>query len=364
MLVKRLELKNFRNYEQESISFSPNVNVLVGKNAQGKTNMLEALYFCSVGKSPRTNKEKDLVRFEEDSSRIYLELEKKYGNKTIEVLFNKGMKKVVKINGVSILKIADMLGTLNCVYFSPQELKLVKDAPEDRRKFMDIDISQLSKTYFYLILRYQKILEQRNALLKSYKDIETVKATLPVWDGQLSEIGAKIVITRTKFVQKLNAQANEILEKLTNQKEHLSLEYTGVGGEDVEAIRQNLYNSLSSSVEKDFKLGYTTVGPHRDDIKIVVNDLDIRTYGSQGQHRTVALAMKLAELEICYEETGDYPILLLDDVLSELDEERQENLLKLCSKVQTIITTATIPESKFKDYKLIEINNGRVISNE
>ena len=250
----------------------------------------------------------------------------------------------------------------NTIYFSPDELKIVKDGPNDRRKFMDIDISQISKTYFYLLSRYENILEQRNKLLKITQNYNTLLDTISIWDTQLSEIGAKIIISRIKFIKKLNERAKKYHNMLTNNSELLELEYSGINADNIDDIKQIFLKQLQENYEKDFNLKYTTVGPHRDDIKIKVNNLDIRSMGSQGQKRTVALSLKLAELEIFKDECGEYPILLLDDVLSELDESRRTTLLKLSSKVQTILTTTEYTES-IKPNLVLEIENGKVINN-
>lgn len=360
MFVEKLKLNGFRNYSEESVNFLPGINLIVGKNGQGKTNLLEAIYFSAVGRSPKTTKDAELINWEKQRASFLLKCSKKAGTKEIEVIFQKGSKKVIRVNGVNLLKIGDLLGNVNVVFFSPDELKLVKDAPQDRRKFMDMDISQLSKNYFYLLTKYNKIIDQRNKLLKNNVSPKIIEQTLPIWDIQLAETGSKIIRFRMQFLEKLKAVAKEAHSYLTKGNEVLSIEYAGITGENEENVKQKILKELSQCREKDIKLGFTNVGPHRDDIKLVVNGVDIRSFGSQGQQRTVALSMKLAELEIFKEEVGEYPILLLDDVLSELDQDRQQRLVAYAKKLQTIITTTQYDPFMFQDANIIKVEQGKV----
>jgi len=359
MKIKKIKLVQFRNYKKETIEFKDGLNVLVGANAQGKTNLLEAIYFSCIGKSPRTKKETDLILWNTDSAKIEIELEKKEGTKKIEIFLNKKGKKNIQINGVNILKISELIGTLNCVFFSPDELKLVKESPQDRRRFMDIDLSQLSKNYFYLINTYNKVLSHRNKLLKDTKSFDVLKETVYIWDTQLAELGAKIIIRRIRFLNALKLYAKKTHFELTDNKEELELSYDGIVEEKEEQIKERLKKEYVETLEKDFKLGFTTTGPHRDDIKILINKIDVKTFGSQGQQRTVALSLKLAELEIFNSERGEYPILLLDDVLSELDEARKQKLLEKIKNVQTIITTTSF--TKTNGINLFTVKDGTII---
>lgn len=361
MFVTELKLNDYRNYENEKIKFLPNTNLIVGKNAQGKTNLLEAIYYSAVGKSARTSKDADLINWSKNRASYSLAVQKKEGTKNIEIVFSRQTKKSIKVNGVNLMKIGDLLGIINVVFFSPDELKLVKDAPQDRRKFMDTDISQLSKNYFYLLVKYNKILDQRNKLLKTAQNQKILEQTLPIWDTQLADVGSKIIIRRIRFLEKLKAYAKQTHIFLTNGKEDLELSYAGIVGETEEEIKQKLLKGLAECKEKDTKLGYTNIGPHRDDIKLVVNGVDIRSFGSQGQQRTVALSMKLAELEIFKEEVGEYPILLLDDVLSELDQDRQQRLLWRVKDIQTIITSASYDPFMFQEANIIKIDAGKQV---
>jgi len=359
MKIKKLELQNFRNYENISINLKDGLNVLVGKNAQGKTNLVEAINFCCIGKSHRTTKERDLINFDKDFARIKVTAERIAGEKSVEILLSKTQKKIIRINGLSILRIGELFENLNSVFFSPEDLKLVKESPQDRRRFLDIALSQMSKVYFYNLVKYEKILAQRNKLLKSSFDQNIAKNGLDIWNEQLAQVGAKIIFARLNFVSHLDKLAHIAHANLTDNKEDLQLSYSGLQGENVDQIYRQLFELLEQSIEKDLHLGYTSVGPHRDDIKIVCNDIDIRNFGSQGQQRTTALSLKLAELEIFKEEMGEYPILILDDVLSELDENRCKKLLDNIKDVQTILTGTSF------DYEypatIFEISNGTIL---
>ena len=232
----------------------------------------------------------------------------------------------------------ELMGELTVIYFSPDEIRLIKDAPQDRRRFMDIDISQMSKNYFYLLCRYDKILNQRNKLLKQTRDINVLKDTISIWDEQLSDVASKIILNRIYFVNKLQRPAKEIHSYITQNKEDLAISYQGITGKDVEEIKKKLLKGYEDNLNKDFELGYTTIGPPRDDLKVVINNIDIRNFGSQGQQRLATLSLKLAELEIFKKEHNETPVLLLDDVLSELDEDRQLRFLNKIQGLQTIIT--------------------------
>ena len=360
MFAKKLLLDGFRNYDREEIKFSPNLNLIVGKNAQGKTNLIEAIYFSAVGKSARAKKDVDLINWSKEKANFKLEVQKNAGTKTVDITFFRGQKKAIKLNGINLLKIGDLLGNVNVVFFSPDELKLVKDAPEDRRKFMDTDISQFNKNYFYSLIRYNKILEQRNKLLKEKYETKVIEQTLPIWDTQLANEGAKLVKLRIDFLERLKKYVQNAHSYLTSEKENLQLEYAGIVGKDEKDIKQKIIEALNKCREKDLKLGFTNIGPHRDDIKLLVDNVDIRSFGSQGQQRTVALSLKLAELEIFKEETGEYPILLLDDVLSELDQDRQQRLLMKVKNIQTIITATQYDPFMFENANIIKIENGKL----
>ena len=361
MHITEIKLNNFRNYGQQTVKFLPNINLIIGKNGQGKTNLLEAIYYASIGKSPKTSRDAELINWAQNRASFCVNFQKNSGTKKIEAIFSRQTKKAIKVNGVSLLKIGDLLGNLNVIFFSPDELKLVKDAPQDRRKFLDTDISQLSKNYFYQLTKYNKILDQRNKLLKNTQTPQVLEQTLPIWDIQLADVGAKIVFSRLKFLERLKGIARRAHRFLTSQNEELEISYAGIIGQTEEEIKNKILEDLKRSKEKDIKLGFTNIGPHRDDIKLVVNSVDIRSFGSQGQQRTVALSMKLAELEIFKEEIGEYPVLLLDDVLSELDQDRQQKLINYVGRMQTILTTTQYDPFMFQSANIIKIENGKQI---
>lgn len=351
MKINSVELKNYRNYANQTIRFNSGINVLIGKNAQGKTNLLESIFLCSIGKSPRTTKDKDLISWGKELSKVSLSLSKNSGNKKIDIYLSAKQNKTIHINGVGVKRIGELMGEFNSIYFSPDELKLVKESPDERRRFMDIDLSQFNKNYFYTLNKYNKILLQRNKLLKTTQNKKTLQDTITIWNEQLAVCASFIIIKRLELMEKLKVHANTVLQFLTDNKESVVLEYTGMQLTDSDQLKQVLLTEYEKSLDKDMNLGYTTVGPHRDDFKIMVNDIDIRHFGSQGQQRTCALALKLAELEVFKENTGEYPVLLLDDVLSELDEFRQLKLLQKVANVQTLITGTSfnfnVPHTKF-----------------
>lgn len=360
MQIHSVELVNFRNYEKEKIHFKNNLNVIVGKNAQGKTNLLESIFLCCVGKSFKTNVEKDLINKTKTSASIKINFTNKKGKVNVTVGLENN-KKFVKLNEINLLKISQLLGNLCCVFFSPNELKLVKETPEDRRKFINLDLSQINKEYYFNLIRYNNILKERNKLLKMYESENTIKETLPIWDAQLANVGAKIIKDRLNFINKLNAFAHIEHKNLTSNEENLFISYNS--NENLEnktesEIEQSLLNNLKINHDKDIKLKYTTIGPHRDDLKFSINGFDVKNFASQGQQRTVALSLKLAELEIFKEVLGEYPILLLDDVFSELDDNRQNKLINRVKSIQTIITTTNFNYNISAN--IIEIENAKI----
>jgi DNA replication and repair protein RecF len=357
MKIISLTLTNYRNYTQQTFNLADGLNVFVGKNAQGKTNAIEAMYFCAIGKSLRTNKDKNLINFEKENAKITLEVQKQFSKVKVEVYLSNSAKKTIKINKIPIKKISDLMGEFNAVFFSPDELKLVKETPEDRRRFMDIDISQTSKEYFHLLQDYSKILASRNKLIKTSNSASAVKETIDIWDRMLAKTASKIILYRVDFLNRLAPFATKTHAYLTDNLEALEIEYAGIFVETQEKTANKIYKKLKDNFEKDMSLGYTSVGPHRDDIKIKLNNIDVRSYGSQGQQRTAALSLKLAELEIMRQTTGETPVLLLDDVLSELDNSRKKKLLALTQKYQTIIT-GTEFDFKGLNHTIFKIENG------
>lgn len=342
MYLKNIELSNFRNYKEEAVTFHKKVNIITGKNAQGKTNLLESLYIMSLGKSFRTNKDIEMIGFDQEFCKVKSTSMK--DNRELEIEITIGREgKTTKINGCKTAKNIELLENVYMVVFSPEDLKIVKDEPEKRRKFIDRELCQLKPVYYKNLGRYKKILQQRNSLLKQQQINEEMIA---VWDEGLAEYGAKIILERNRFIGKLNLISKEISSGITNGKEALALSYeANVECRDTyEDQRESLKKALSKNLKSDILRRSTSVGPHKDDIKICVEGIDIRHFGSQGQQRTAALSLKLAEIKLIKEETKVSPILLLDDVLSELDGERQNFLIHSLEEVQLFITTTELGE--------------------
>ena len=357
MKIDSVKLTNFRNYTSSIIKFSDGVNFILGKNAQGKTNLLESVYLCAISKSPKTSKEKQMIKFDESFAKVFLDFNTIGGNKNIEITLNNQNKKMIKVNNIPILKLTQLIGELNIVYFSPDEMKLIKEVPEDRRTFLDISISQFDKPYMYNLMKYNRILKMRNQILKSFDSVESKKEQLHLFTPQLIETAEKIIEKRLLFIENLKIIAKNIHKQITDT-ENLDINYSYQKKEN-SSIKDDLTNQFNSSLEKDLELGYTTIGPHRDDIVFKINDKDCKYFASQGQQRTVSLVVKLSLMEIIKQEIGEYPVLLLDDVLSELDGTRQDRLLKMTTKYQTIISCVSIPNLTEK-FNVIHVENGQI----
>lgn len=360
MQIKKLSLQNFRNYESENFSFSDGINVLFGKNAQGKTNCAEAVFYLCTGSSLRIKHDKQLIRVGADAARISAVTENRYGEVEIEAIITETGREI-RVNGNKIARNADLLGNVNSVFFSPGELRLIQDGPDERRRFLNLSVSQLSKGYYTALLRYNKILEQRNTLLKN-RDTRLVLETLPVWDEQLCVYAAEIVLARKNYVASLIPLAAKAHAYLTDGAEELTLRMEGgYAGEEAKTA-EKLLEEMKNSYEKDIRLGFTTVGPHRDDLKIYISGKEAKGYCSQGQARTAALALKLAELEIFRDRAGEYPVLILDDVMSELDLPRRKKLVDRLQGVQTLITCTHAERVLYgKDCNKIRISEGKIV---
>ena len=336
MRIKNLNLKNFRNYSDESIDFGGGLNVLFGRNAQGKTNCAEAVFYLCTGVSSRTKRDKQLIMHGKDCAELSAMAEGRYGNIEIYAKITETGREF-RVNGNKITRSADIMGNLFSVFFSPQELRLIQDGPDERRRFLNVSISQLSKPYFTALQRYNKILEQRNNLLKN-RDLQLVYETLPVWDAQLSKYAATVACKRAEYIGMLAPLAQEAHLFLTDGGEVLTVspekKYKGSEAE----LEKRLFDELSNSYERDIRLGFTASGPHRDDMDIEIDGADAKTYASQGQTRTAALSVKLAEVEIFKTLSGEYPVLILDDVMSELDLPRRKKLVERTAGLQTILT--------------------------
>lgn len=335
MKVLSVRLQSFLSYSAASVEFSDGLNVITGENASGKTNLIDSIYYASIGKSSRQNKDKDLIRWKsEGGARVTVKVQKKYGKHEIDISIDPQGKKRVLVDGVPLLRLGELMGVLNVVFFSPNEMRLVKESPQDRRRFMDIHLCQQSKTYFYTLQRYQKLLVQRNTLLKTYQGRLALDGMLNAVDADFAKAAAFLSEERGKFVECVVPYAKDVHLKLTEGKEEMHLGYES----NCKGTEEEIREKLRTARDTDAKMQFSTVGPHRDDIRISLNGVDIRKYGSQGQQRSAVLSLKLAEIETLKDRTGEAPVLLLDDVLSELDMGRQTALFRAISGVQTMVT--------------------------
>lgn len=359
MKVTAVKIKNYRNLASQTVALSDGLNIFRGDNAQGKTNFLESVYLCCIGKSPRTDKDRELIAWNEQSALVSTSYTCRYGEGQIDMVLSAGKKKQIMINSVAVNKTADLMGYLNCVYFSPSEIKIVSDSPAERRKFMDIDLCQTDKNYFYSLTRFNRCMQQRNNLLKQPN---VQRDTIAAWDEQIASEGARIVLKRRAFCNRLSQFATKCHSNLTDNGEDLNVQYnTQIEGNTVQQLHDNYIALLSENLDKDIRTGFTTVGCQRDDVSLKINDIDVRSFGSQGQRRTCALSLKLAETEIIHSITGEYPILLLDDVLSELDEKRQRKLLMYSGHTQILLTVAVGVDDRLPNdlkYALFNVKQG------
>lgn len=332
MHIHSLELKNYRNYEYLNMNFDSGTTILYGDNAQGKTNILEAIYVSATTKSHRGSKDKDIIQFEQDESHIRTQVVKSDITRRIDMHLRKNKTKGIAIDGLPIRKSGELFGVANVIFFSPEDLSIIKDGPAERRRFLDLELCQLDRMYLYHYTNYNKVLNQRNNLLKQIYFQPKLAETLDVWNQQLVQYGTEIIRSRKAFIKQLNDILKDIHGKLTGGKELLKIQYeASVDESNYEAL-------LIQKQDMDMKYQSTQVGPHRDDMSFYINDIEVRRFGSQGQQRTAALSLKLAEIEIVKQLIHDTPILLLDDVMSELDESRRDYLLHSIHDIQTIIT--------------------------
>ena len=356
MYISSLECSDFRNFEQLKIEFSEGINIFYGNNAQGKTNLLEAMFLISTTKSHRGVKDRDLIRFEKDEAHIKTILYKGDIDYRVDMHLRKSKSKGIAINGTRLKRASDLIGLLNIILFSPEDLSIIKNGPAERRRFLDIELCQLEKNYLNDLTRYTKSVEQRNKLLRAIEQNPGIESTLDIWDEQLILNGAKIIERRKKFIEEMNEIIPSIHEQLTGGREKLKLKYLP----NVEA--EELKNKLKNHRKIDIFQKMTTVGPHRDDFEFE-GEIDYRRFGSQGQQRTCALSLKLAEIEIVRKMTGENPVLMLDDVLSELDVHRQNDLMKTIGGLQTFITCTGLEEfvnGRFSMDRVYRVENGTV----
>jgi len=371
MFIDKLQLKNYRNYADLELSFESQINIFQGNNAQGKTNVLEAIYLLALAKSHRTSKEKELVQWGHSFSVIKGLLQTRRGNVNLEVqLSSKGKK--AKVNHLEQRKLSEYVGNFNVIMFAPEDLTLVKGSPQHRRKFLDVEIAQVSPSYLYHLTQYQKIIQQRNNLLKDFtKDNKNKEEMLEIWNSQLLIHGVKVISKRNLFIQKLEKWAKEIHTGISDAKEELSLIYKSSvniedGSNDDSQLTEQFRQHLEKGKKQELQRGTSLIGPHRDDFEIYINQVNAQIYGSQGQQRTTALSLKLAEIELIHDEVGEYPVLLLDDVLSELDQIRQTQLIQtIKNKVQTMITTTSIDgidRNTLRESSIFYVEKGSIVN--
>ncbi len=338
MKIDSIEVGNFRNYKSARLDFHEHTNILYGDNAQGKTNILESIFVCGTTKSHKGSSDKELIRIGEDEAHIRMFLRKKDIPHKIDMHFRKNKAKGIAIDGIPIKKSSELLGLINIIFFSPEDLRIVKNGPSERRKFINLELSQLDSFYLHDLGEYNKALAQRNKLLKQIVYKPSLEDTLSIWDMQLVEYGSRIIERRKKFIENMADIVADINSKLTGGKEYTKIIYEPDTESDV------FESKLLEARKRDLHLCSTSVGPHRDDLCFINHDVDIRKFGSQGQQRTCALSLKLAEIELVKEMINDTPILLLDDVLSELDRNRQNYLLDSIDNIQTIVTCTGLEE--------------------
>ena len=355
MYIRSISLQNFRNIEKLNMELTDGINIFHGENAQGKTNFLESIYLCAMGRSMRPGKDIRLVSFGEKEGHIRLEAMGENGTDRIDIHLLENGKKGIAVNGLPLKKIGDLFGILYVVIFSPEDLNLVKDGPAQRRRFLDMELCQLSRVYYYDLQQYYRILKQRNHLLKELQRENSQLETLCIWDHQLVEYGKRVIAARRNFVAKLDQLSSRKEKRLTDGVDTLQVVY------HANCAEENLQEKLEKNIQRDILLGATQNGPHKDDLIFLVNGLDVKQYGSQGQQRTTALALRLAEVDLIRMEKGVSPILLLDDVLSELDRKRQKCLMESIADLQVIITCTGLEDairSHIGRENLFRVSNG------
>ena len=354
MWIKKIKIYNFRNYKNEEINLEKNINIFYGKNAQGKTNIIEAIYLCGLGKSFRTNKDKEMIKLNENNSFVEVEYEKSDRDGKIKIELKN--KKNIYLNNIKLKKLSELLGNLNVVIFTPDDINILKGGPENRRRFLNIMISQLRPNYLNVLNLYKKTIEERNNYLRLIKEENKSEELLDIWDEKLAEYAEKIVNYRKEFINKISNKIVEIHKSITNNNEEIKIEYLT----DCEK-KENYLNLLKQRRKLDIIKGFTTKGIHRDDFVIYINDNQVNVYGSQGQNRTVMLSLKLSELQIIYDEIGEYPILLLDDFMSELDKERRKNFLENIKNNQVVITCTEKLNLENLNYLEYNVSDGKII---
>ncbi len=352
MYIEKIKLENFRNYKYENIELNKRINIIFGDNAQGKTNILEAIYFTSLGKSFRTNKEKEIVKENESQAKIEINFIK--NNRKEKINAEISDKKKFYINDIPVKKLSELVGKINIVLFSPEDIEILRNEPIKRRKFLNIMISQLRPKYIFLLSEYNKVLEQRNNYLKKIKYENKSQEYLTIWDEQLEKIGIKIYEYRKEFIEKINNKIKKIHLNTTENKENIEIKYkTNI---DKKNYMENLLKNKSVDIQK----GYTSIGIHRDDFEIYINKKNVAIFGSQGQQRTSIISLKLAEAEVIYDEIEEYPIVLLDDFMSELDKKRINGFIQNIKNNQVLITTTDKINLDTVVYNLYKVEKAKV----
>ena len=357
MIIKSVRLDNFRNYQDLEINLDPGTNLFYGDNAQGKTNILEAVFLGGTTKSHRMSRDRDMIRFGQEEAHLRLFLEKRGASYRIDMHLKKNRSKGIAVNGIPIRRASELIGLGHFVFFSPEDLGIIKNGPAERRRFVDQQLCQLSGVYVQSLSDYNKALMQRNALLRDLSFHPEYADTIDLWDEQLVRFGTVVIRERAKFIKKLDETVREIHRKLTGGKENLHISY------EMNVEEQNFASLLKEGRERDIKMKTTQTGPHRDDLCMRTDEIDLRRFGSQGQQRTTALSLKLAQISLAEEESGEKPVLLLDDVLSELDSSRQHFLLESINQIQTLITCTGIDdfiENQFRIDRLFHVKEGAV----
>ena len=358
MYIDSLALKNFRNYASLDVRFSEHINILYGDNAQGKTNILEAIYLSATTKSHRNAKDKDIIKINEDDSHIRVNLKKREVGHRIDMHLRRSKPKGVAIDGIPIRRSTELFGLINIIMFSPEDLSVVKNGPGERRRFMDMEICQLSRIYYSNLLKFNKILDQRNSILKQLSFKPEMVDILDTWDDQLVDVGRSIIKERDNFLMMMNDIIKDIHSNLTSDRENIELRY------EPNVDSERFKDVLKEKRQLDIRNSVTMTGPQRDDFGIFINGNDVRIYGSQGQQRTAALSLKLAEIELVKKIINDSPVLLLDDVMSELDSKRRETLLESIKDIQTIVTCTGYDDfikKRVEVDKVYKISEGNIV---
>ena len=359
-MINNLRLQNFRNYQDETVQFMPGTNLLIGDNGQGKTNLIEGIYYLLTGKSYRVQREQELLRWDQSEFHIYSDFLLAHHKVFLESHY-RDKKKMVRVNKIPCHRLSDFVGTINVIFFSPDDLIMIKGGPLERRRFLDLHIAQMRPGHVSLLNAYNKVVQQKSALLKSYIEKSLKYSQLQLWNEQIAELGEKIIRNRADLTLRLQDVAEQIYTNLSSQKERIKVQYIALGKKTIDEAISDFPQLLNDKLEQEIERQMVLIGPHRDDVQILLNDKAARLFASQGQQRSLVLSLKLAELELIRLEKGEYPLLLLDDVLSELDSFRRDYLIQFIesSNIQTLLTM-TSAEPHLKSGTLYYVENGHI----